>query len=170
MSKISSLADILSAKEKRFIRQKNLLSLFKTNLISFTLNLPGPNKTLLWADEVWQEGLKELNNLNLNIIYSEIRYFKTGAEAVLLIIGEPNGLKRALLALEENHPLGRLWDFDLILPDGVNLSRHDLGLHERSCFLCSLPWRVCRRQKNHSFEELSLKVKNIVDLWQGGVI
>ena len=66
---------------------------------------------------------------------------------------EPETWKRAALELEERHPLGRLADFDVLSAGGTPLSRADLGLPPRRCFLCGEEAALCRRRFSHSLAE-----------------
>ena len=72
-------------------------------------------------------------------------------------------LKSATTDLEEHHPLGRLWDLDVITASGTGLSRLQLGRPARRCLLCSRPARECGRSRRHSLPELLGKIRNMVD-------
>jgi holo-ACP synthase len=47
------------------------------------------------------------------------------------------------VALEQSHPLGRLWDLDVICPQDGHVGRLSLGLHMRRCLVCDEPAHVC---------------------------
>ena len=64
-------------------------------------------------------------------------------------------LKRMAVSLESAHPLGRLADIDILTETGKSVSRTDLGLPPRSCFLCGEPAALCRRSKKHAQGELA---------------
>lgn len=55
---------------------------------------------------------------------------------------------------EERHLLGRLFDFDVLRPDGTKVSRQELGFPERTCLICSSPAFICGRSRTHSAQEL----------------
>jgi len=66
-------------------------------------------------------------------------------------------IKKTLVYLETNHPLGRIIDLDLYTEDGP-VSRRDLGLEARRCFLCDEPANHCRREKRHSLDSLTAHI------------
>jgi holo-ACP synthase / triphosphoribosyl-dephospho-CoA synthase len=53
--------------------------------------------------------------------------------------------------IEENHPLGRLMDIDVINVRH-QISRRDLNLSPRRCFLCDEEAHVCVRAQTHAIE------------------
>ena len=59
-------------------------------------------------------------------------------------------LKRMAVRLENEHPLGRLADIDVLTGAGTPVSRADLALPPRGCFLCGEAAALCRRRKRHS--------------------
>jgi holo-ACP synthase len=63
-------------------------------------------------------------------------------------------LKRMAVRLEREHPLGRLADIDILTATGEPVSRADLTLPPRSCFLCEQAATLCRQKKTHSQERL----------------
>lgn len=65
----------------------------------------------------------------------------------------PEEVKRACVELEQQSAVGRLWDIDVIGPEGI-LSRQMFGLAPRSCLVCSRDARLCARERTHSLSEL----------------
>ena len=59
---------------------------------------------------------------------------ETGDEAYLVVKTEPGFFKMELCKLEESAPYGRLWDMDVIRPNGVitSYSIHYTKLYEQS--------------------------------------
>ena len=74
----------------------------------------------------------------------------------------PLSVKRAAVALEDSHPLGRLFDLDVIGPDGP-LSRTEIGAPERRCLLCDRPARLCMRGHRHSYQELLAAIDTLLE-------
>jgi holo-ACP synthase len=72
-------------------------------------------------------------------------------------------LKRLAVRLESRHSLGRLADADVMAEDGRVLSRADMGLPPRACFVCSEPAALCRRLGRHTPEELSVFVGALLE-------
>lgn len=77
--------------------------------------------------------------------------------------GDPGQLKRLLIEVEQQHPLGRLFDLDVLISGKGPLSREDLGLPARRCLICTEAARVCRRVSRHRLPELQTAVKQLTD-------
>lgn len=151
-----TLAEILAAREERVARQAVLLARHKLPLISFTLNIAGAVKSFPLADAAFAEGLahieRGLERLALPVVAREIAERKTGCEALLAVDGEARAIKERMTALEESHPLGRLFDIDILCDNGVKLSREDMGYGPRACLVCGLPGKDCARSHAHTLE------------------
>ena len=78
----------------------------------------------------------------------------TGPEALYVIDGEAEALKSACIELEDAHPMGRLWDLDVIAPGPRLLSRKQFGLPPRRCLVCERPAFECGRSRRHGVDEL----------------
>ncbi|HLR88779.1 MAG TPA: citrate lyase holo-[acyl-carrier protein] synthase [Atopostipes sp.] len=69
-----------------------------------------------------------------------------------------------MVNIEENHPLGRLFDLDVLMLDQNNevqgKSRTKLGLPVRRCFLCERPAKDCGRSRRHTVLELQEEISN----------
>jgi holo-ACP synthase len=83
-----------------------------------------------------------------------VRYLPTGPEALLVVETDAAGLKAALVALEEAHPLGRLWDLDVLDPQAGPITRRHIGLPPRKCLVCGEPAHACARSRAHSLDDL----------------
>jgi holo-ACP synthase CitX len=81
----------------------------------------------------------------------------TGADGPFRLMVSPLSgftLKRMAVRLEREHPLGRLADIDILTPAGEPVSRADLGLAPRACYLCGEPASLCRRRQQHPQQQL----------------
>ena len=87
----------------------------------------------------------------------------TGEEALLLLNADPRDVKARTIQLEEEHPLGRLWDIDVLGQDGIPLSRSSFGHTRRTCLLCGQDAKICGRSGVHTHEELFWKSAQILD-------
>jgi len=87
---------------------------------------------------------------------------KTGPEALYVIEADAGLLKSASVELEEQHPLGRLWDLDVIAPGPRTLSRKDFGYSARRCLACERPAFECGRSRRHPLHELWTTIEKIV--------
>ncbi|MGE5708499.1 MAG: citrate lyase holo-[acyl-carrier protein] synthase, partial [Bacteroidota bacterium] len=80
--------------------------------------------------------------------------------------GGADSIKQALVSLEETHPLGRLWDWDVYPGEFLPLSREKLGLPPRRCFLCERPAKECSRGRIHPDEEIVGFIRRTVRNWE----
>ena len=127
----AALPDMLAARERRQALQQELIGTFSCPVISFTLNIPGPVKVFPLAEMTFEEGTA--------LIDSQLRAFKipvlkrrsirahTGNEQFWAADADVLVLKEILCLLEESLSFGRLFDIDVIRPDGSKISRTDLG-------------------------------------------
>lgn len=162
----ASMEDILDAREERAAVQKQMLSKHPCCLVCFTLNIPGPVKTFPFTRWLYEVGKAELINITQYLTWTgknnsartflEIREIRenTGEEGFFALSLDPLKMKSSLTKLEEAHPLGRLFDFDVLRPDGSKVSRRELGYSQRTCLLCGDPAFVCGRSRRHSAREL----------------
>lgn len=150
--------DILQSREDRRDKQLDLIKKYKSSLISFTLNTPGIVKDNEMYREIHKEGMESIENLlkdnNIKIIYKEEINRSTGSEGFIVVDLQALKLKDLLIELEENHPLGRIFDIDVFDSEHNQISRSNLNINSRRCILCHKDARVCIREKNHTAEEL----------------
>lgn len=156
-----SLEEILNARENRVKIQQKMLQKAPTCLLSFTLNIPGPVKVFpytKWAYEVGSSIIsKGVSLLNGDVLEQFEAKNETGWDGFFALNLPPEEIKTYLLEQEEHHPLGRLFDFDVLRTDGSKLSRQELGFPERTCLLCGNPAFLCGRSRTHSAQELLTK-------------
>ncbi len=161
---------LLLAREARAERQKALLDRYRLPVISFTVNMPGLQKNIPPARFVFNEGysvlLKELNESGHLVVYSRQLDLDTGMEGYFVADGDAIPLKMLAVSIETRHPLGRLFDIDVIGRDGTHVSRSTLGYPERRCFICDNEAHACARSRAHSTEELLEKIREIVDKYE----
>lgn len=161
------LTTILDAKEDRAYRQSVLLDKYKNSLISFTLNIPGRVKGNSLYSDIHIEGMKliekELQANDLKILYKEEREGGAGREGYIVVDIDSYRLKEITSDIEENHPLGRIFDIDIFDKENQQISRTDLGRGSRKCLICDLDARVCMRMRNHTYEDL---IEHIHETWK----
>ena len=147
-----SLLDILNAREARVRQQQSLLTKHQAPLLCFTMNIAGPVKTSPLIQRGFYAGLGLLDSkLPLeNILFREVQMLPTGCEAVFAIDLPAKKIKDLCTAIEENHPLGRLFDMDVIGTDGIKLEREA----QRGCIVCGAPGRFCAASRAHSVQQL----------------
>ncbi|HMK44184.1 MAG TPA: citrate lyase holo-[acyl-carrier protein] synthase [Dissulfurispiraceae bacterium] len=164
-----TLADILSAREKRAEIQLLLVAEHKAPLVSFTVNMPGPMKLTRESMIIFHEGLnvlvQTLSERRVATVYKEACLRETGPEAFISVDCTPHILKDMLVTVENTHMLGRLFDFDVISPEGEPLSRSALGYEERKCLLCNQTAHVCTRSRRHPMKTVLRRIHALVDMF-----
>lgn len=88
---------------------------------------------------------------------------ETGYEAYLITPMPLLEAKRIAVKIEDTHPLGRLFDIDIINADGVPVSRDAIGEKPRRCLICDHEARYCMRMRWHTQEEIWAKINEMVD-------
>lgn len=159
------LMKILNSREERARKQKELLDTYNSTLISFTLNIPGREKDNDLYRKIhkkgFQEIIEEVSKRDIELVYKEEIDKSTGREAYILVDMEPLKLKDITINIEESHPLGRIFDIDVFDRQGKQISRSDLKAEPRKCLLCNKEVRLCMRERNHSYEELILAIREL---------
>ena len=149
---------ILEGKEKRALRQRELLKTYKNTLISFTLNIPGIYKLSDKYKLVFNEGInlieKTLKSENIKVIYSEKIERESGYEFFCLVDSPAKEIKKHMINIEYVSLLGRLFDIDVFDKNGELLSRANFNIGKRKCLVCEKDAVVCSRERAHRIEEV----------------
>ena len=164
VGRAAELEQILLRREARAEEQRRLLALGGQSLISFTMNIPGACKSFPLANAAFDEGMAQIRQAItvLPLLYAAHSEHATGCEAFFLLDTPAQEVKRRCIILERSHPLGRLWDIDVLNPDGTAVSRRELGLDARRCLLCSKEAKLCARSHTHSMEEIRMRMISIL--------
>ena len=161
------LPKMLDARERRQFVQQKLLGEHQLPLISFTLNIVGPIKVFPLAIRTFEEGLSMIRTQcmawKLPIVEEKRIEDITGYEAFLVIDSDARTVKEILCRLEERTPLGRLFDLDVLSPDGTKISRTDFHMPPRKCLLCNQDAFVCSRSRTHSVDEILTRECEIME-------
>lgn len=157
------LESVLAARDLRYAAQQALLVGGAASLVSFSVLTPGGVKRSPFLDEIFQTGracLKQMLAERQIVISAEQHLDLKGGESLLLAVGcAADALKPLMIELEHQHPLGRLWDIDIIGGDGKPLSRSRFGLPPRTCLCCGEPAKACARSRRHSLDELQTAMR-----------
>ncbi|MBZ4655280.1 MAG: holo-ACP synthase CitX [Peptococcaceae bacterium] len=157
-----SLEKMLLTRDERWQIKNRLKRQFQNPVVSITLNIPGPVKDSSLYRRIHREGMKAfLSRISCRdkVLYHEVFYKPTGPEGYLCIACSGLELKKIGVELEEEHPLGRVFDIDVLDHTGVSVNRQNVGRQERKCLICSESAWVCMRERNHFLEELLLKIE-----------
>ena len=91
------------------------------------------------------------------------RDLNTGYEAYLITTLPLLDAKRVAVEIEDTHPLGRLFDIDVIDAQGIPVSRDRVGGQPRRCLVCDHEARYCMRMRWHTQEEIWARIKQMTD-------
>jgi holo-ACP synthase/triphosphoribosyl-dephospho-CoA synthase len=162
-----TLEAMLRARENRAKLQNELISRYSCSVVSYTLNIAGPLKRFPPGDRSFYVGKmeieKQLASNGWTAAESVLTDAATGLECLWAVDADFAKLKSAMAALEERHPLGRLFDVDVIARDGVKVSRDMVGLPERACIVCGKPGMGCARSREHPLDEIQSRARSIID-------
>ena len=157
-----TLAEMLDARDRRAEAQNRLLAERGLPLISFTMNIPGPVKNSPLYRRGFDEGLRQLERAldaaGIARLSPETLHAVTGNEYLCAVDAPAEAVKAICTRIEEESPLGRLFDMDVIAPDGSKLARKE----ERRCLVCGAAGRGCASRRLHSLEELSAAVTRLL--------
>ncbi|WP_413510036.1 citrate lyase holo-[acyl-carrier protein] synthase [Serratia liquefaciens] len=162
-----SLPELLTSRECRQARQQAWQAQHASTLLVLTLVVPGAVKDSALTRNIFNLGWQALQQMgreqNWHCLQAEALALSTGCEGFMALQADAQRVKDCAMQLEVQQPIGRLWDIDVLDPEGRILSRRDLGLAERSCLLCSQPAKICARQRRHSSEQLLQEMERMLN-------
>jgi holo-ACP synthase len=160
-----SLQDILTARDKRVRYQEYLIRNYNRTVISYKLNIPGPIKYSPLIRQIFEVGLsiinQKLNQAAISIVHEKVWYRNSGPEYFAVVEATALGVKELSASIEETHPLGRLFDFDVLYSDGTQVSRQELGIAPRKCLMCDNNAFECGRSRRHDVDTLTAYIRTI---------
>lgn len=162
-----TLDQLLASREERASFQKELLKSYPgKTLVCLTVIMPGKVKRNLQSLIVAQAALTALvSAFGDSMLKLEVRDRRTGYEAYLETTLSRGEAKRKTCSIEDTHPLGRLFDLDVIDADGVPISRETIGLNPRKCLICDNEARYCMRNRTHTLSELSARIDEMIEAY-----
>ena len=126
------------------------------------MNIPGPVKTNADIRYAFDTGATEITSVlsqhRLPVLARCCFHEKTGDELILCVRGDAALLKKLMCEIEENHPLGRLYDIDVLDSDGTKLSRPAF----RKCILCGRQAQEYARSRRHCVPEMFEKITDMI--------
>ena len=156
------LSQMLAARDRRVERQDALLAQYRLPLVSFTLNIAGPVKNGPEIRRLFALGrgllFDQLRRVKAPLVHREEVDEDTGCEGLYVVDMDPAALKTLCCDLEESAQAGRLFDLDVLCPDGSKLDRP----HPRRCLICGNEAKDCARSRTHSVPELQAKTREII--------
>lgn len=168
-----SLLEMLDARERRVHHQQELLAQYQKPLVCFTMNIAGPVKDSSLIRRGFARGQQLLRQQFLRAKLTPLRTdaacAPTGCEAFYVLDADPLAIKKFTTDIEDATPLGRLFDMDVLRPNGIKVDREELHLEGRRCLICGGPAKACSSRRIHTVAELQAKTTAILtetlDAW-----
>ncbi|MTJ84208.1 MAG: citrate lyase holo-[acyl-carrier protein] synthase [Telmatospirillum sp.] len=161
------LSQMLDARDRRVRRQQAALARFGVPVLSLTMVMPGPVKDCPAIRTAFAAARRAVDDLakesGWRVLLDQDCGGSTGPEALLAFDADAVVLKRALVALEDGHPMGRLWDLDVLCPAGGAIGRRVIGAPPRRCLLCGEEAHACARSHRHPLPLLLAVLRKMVD-------
>lgn len=161
-----TLEQLLVSREERWQLQQQLLQQYDgCTLVCLTVIMPGNVKrnrqSLVVAKAAKEEMLAHFAPFHIDLMTE--RDLVTGFEAYALVRTSTTVAKRMACAIEDNHPLGRLFDMDVIDSEGRPVGRQQVGMSPRRCLLCDNEARFCMRNHSHTQQELLQRINEMIE-------
>ena len=178
-----TLDELLASRDARHAMQQKLMAehLGKT-LVCLTVVMPGSvkrNQQSLTVARAAVKAMRKAYNISddllpeTELLTNELkaeageclveRDLNTGYEAYLITPLPLLEAKRVAVDIEDTHPLGRLFDIDVIDAQGIPVSRDRVGGQPRRCLVCDHEARYCMRMRWHTQEEIWARIKQMTD-------
>jgi len=157
---------ILRARESREKRYKQLSEIYQGTILALTMNIPGAQKNTKSAMKAFNIGLdimnKKLSSRRVNVLKHEVNVTDDGPQACWVIDTPPISIKKWAMEVEQVHPLGRLYDFDVLDENLCPIHREAIGASRRTCLICGQVAHVCARSQKHSYLDLHKRIDEMV--------
>ena len=147
-----TLAELLDAREERARCQKRMIAEHGFPLISFTMNIAGPTKNSPLIERAFAEGVRRINKIIGNYFVAERfeSHTKCGPMLICSVRCDALELKSKLVKIEDTHPIGRLFDMDVITSSAEHMTRPT----ERGCIVCGASGRACAAGRLHKLADI----------------
>ena len=133
------LMQMLDARERRALRQRELLAQYRRPMVSFTMNIAGPVKNSPLIRRGYALGrqalMGQLRRIGAEVLHREEIDEPTGCEGLWAVDMDAAKLKAVTCEIEDGSELGRLFDMDVLTPEGDKLDRPA----PRRCLICGGP-------------------------------
>ena len=178
-----TLDELLASRDARHAMQQKLMAEHSgKTLVCLTVVMPGSvkrNQQSLTVARAAVKAMRKAYNISddllpeTELLTNELkietreclveRDLNTGYEAYLITPLPLLEAKRVAVDIEDTHPLGRLFDIDVIDAQGIPASRDRVGGQPRRCLVCDHEARYCMRMRWHTQEEIWARIKQMTD-------
>lgn len=162
-----NILKVLDSREERWEMRKNLAEKYNSTIISITLCIP---LALRINEDFWNIFLnlctKFYKNLKQRDKTANFEGHMRGCDGPAYFISskeQAEEIKKLCVDYEENIPGARMLDIDVMNSEKIQISRSDIGLPPRKCFICNNPAYLCVSGRAHSPEQINnyiYKLKN----------
>lgn len=162
-----SLHELLASRDARHAMQMQLIEAHpECALVCLTVVVPGSVKRCRQSLTVAHAAVEALRKAfrPAEEMLTE-RDLPTGYEAYMLVPMPHLDAKRIACRIEDTHPLGRLFDIDVIDAHGAPIPRSAVGGSLRRCLVCGNEARYCMRLRSHSQQQIWQRIDAMVDGW-----
>ncbi|KXT29169.1 holo-ACP synthase CitX [Candidatus Phytoplasma oryzae] len=165
---------ILLSREKRYLKQKEILAKYQKGLMIISLNIPGVKKNkflyqIFFKKIVYNNVFNFLKKERIIFLkYHNQKFLKDKAGIYLnLILNNKKKksllkIKKKIINLEKTHPIFTLLDIDILDIQHNNIKRSFLKFPPKKCFLCKKQAKICSLQKKHRLKDLILFINTII--------
>lgn len=130
------------------------------------INYPGVIKTTYEAEQAFRVLVQAMTaSLNQNIELTETWRGADGVAFIMVVDDDVFVLKKNTMEIEEQHPLGRLFDIDVIDEAGKPVSRQSIKTEDRKCILCNAPALECIITRKHEVAEVIARVNDCIKVY-----
>ncbi len=164
----TTLHDVFMSKQQRVERQNELVFHHKLPVLTLTLHMPIELATKSYTKVIFQSAINaiqgQLAELGWGIATRQFMHLNIGSEA-LFVVDTPsaNQLKKTMIKIERNHPLGAIFNIDVSDARGKTVSRKSSQLPPRQCIICDQAAQRCSLQNKHSVAEIESKILALCD-------
>lgn len=178
-----TLDELLASRDARHAMQQKLMAEHSgKTLVCLTVVMPGSvkrNQQSLTVARAAVKAMRKAYNISddllpeTELLTNELktetreclveRDLNTGYEAYLITSLPLLEAKRVAVDIEDTHPLGRLFDIDVIDAQGIPVSRDRVGGQPRRCLVCDHEARYCMRMRWHTQEEIWARIRQMTD-------
>lgn len=158
---------LLESREKRWQLQRQLIQDNPgLTLVCLTVIMPGNVKRNAQSLVVAHAAVEAIQRaFGQSIQWQREQDLSTGYEGYYLVDMSMIACKRLACEIEDNHPLGRLFDIDVINTHVEPVSRSVIGREGRKCLLCDQDARYCMRNHTHTRDELQQKIQQMIEAY-----
>lgn len=155
---VITLEQMLAARDLRVERQQAWIKCHQLPIISLTMVIPGEVKKSSASDFLFNVAIEVMRQYlvanQIAVIDQQHFFSECGSEALFAVNTSADQLKDYCIHIEQSHPLGRFWDFDVVCPVQGGLSRKGQNTAVRKCLLCDNTAHACARSRQHPLPEL----------------